>query len=177
LNHLEDRNSASGSENGEEFKPKRFEMSATSDQSMMTCMRDEPMVVISASGMLNGGRILHHLKRRLPDEKNTILFCGYQAEGTKGRFLQENAGFLEELRIHHQPVKVAAEIATIAQLSAHADQDELLGWISKMRKLPKSVVVNHGSPEAQKTLANLIQHRFGIKATTANETRKISIEL
>ena len=135
------------------------------------------MVVISASGMLNGGRILHHLKRRLPDSKNTILFCGYQAEGTKGRFLQENAGTLDELRIHHQSVRVAAEIATIDQLSAHADQEELLGWISQMRRMPKTVIVNHGAPESQKALATLIQKRFGIKAKTAYETRKFLIEL
>jgi metallo-beta-lactamase family protein len=177
LNHPEDRLTASGSKNGEEFKPNQFEISATSDQSMMACMRDGPMVVISASGMLNGGRILHHLKQRLPDSKSTILFCGYQAEGTKGRFLQENAANLDELRIHHQSVRVAAEIATIDQLSAHADQEELLNWISKMRKMPKSVIVNHGVPESQKALAALIQKRFGIKATTAYETRKVSIEL
>ena len=177
LNHPEDRLTASGGSDGEEFKPKRFEISATSDQSMMTCMRDGPMVVISASGMLNGGRILQHLKRRLPDSKSTILFCGYQAEGTKGRFLQENAGNLDELRIHHQAVSVEAEIATIDQLSAHADQEELLSWISKMRKMPKSVIVNHGAPESQKALAALIQKRFGIKATTAFESRKVQIEL
>jgi metallo-beta-lactamase family protein len=177
LNHPEDRLSASGSKDGNEFKPNMFEISATSDQSMMACMREGPMVVISASGMLNGGRILHHLKRRLPDSKNTILFCGYQAEGTKGRFLQENAGTLDELRIHHQSVRVAAEIATIDQLSAHADQEELLGWISQMRRMPKTVIVNHGAPESQKALATLIQKRFGIKAKTAYETRKFLIEL
>ena len=177
LKHQEDRLPSSGRDDGSDFKPRQFEVSATTDQSMMTCMRDGPMVVISASGMLNGGRILHHLKRRLPYAKNTILFCGYQAEGTKGRFLQENAANLEELRIHHQPVKVAAEIATITQLSAHADQEELLGWIAKMTKKPKSVVVNHGSPESQKKLAQLIQERFGIKATSASETPKVHIEL
>jgi metallo-beta-lactamase family protein len=175
LNHHEDRLAGGRHAGGSEFKPQLFEISASPDQSMLTCMRDGPMVVISASGMLSGGRILHHLKRRLPDERNTILFCGYQAEGTKGRFLQENAGKLEALRIHHSPVTVAAEIATINQLSAHADQSELLDWLGRMRKLPKRVIVNHGTPEAQQALAELIKERFGIDASPANQFRKVEI--
>jgi metallo-beta-lactamase family protein len=85
---------------------------------MLACMRKGPLNVISAVGMLNGGRILHHLKHRLPFEANTVLFCGYQVEGTKGRFPQDNVVQLESLRIHHQQVPFAAEIATIQSLSA-----------------------------------------------------------
>lgn len=174
LNHTEDRLETSGSTSGEAFKPHRFEVSLTSDQSMLACMKDGPMVVISASGMLSGGRILHHLKHRLPDAANTVLFCGYQAEGTKGRFLQENASELKEIRIHHQPVNIAAEIATIEHLSAHADQEELLSWVSRMRRLPKYIVVNHGDPAAQKVLAEMLQKRFAIKTVTASESHNVS---
>jgi metallo-beta-lactamase family protein len=176
LNHHEDRLTTLGNHGLEYFKPQKFEITTTPEDSMMACMRDGPMIVISASGMLSGGRILHHLKARLPDEKNTILFCGYQAEGTKGRFLQENAETVKELRIFHQPVPIVAEIATIGQLSAHADKDELLAWISRMRRMPKTIILNHGSPEAQKALASDITKRFGINVIAACEQKTVLIE-
>ncbi len=174
LNHHEDRLNPEETGNAK-FKPRHFEIAATPDQSMLVCMRDGPGVVISASGMLSGGRILHHLKRRLPDARNTVLFCGYQAEGTKGRVLQESAGMLKELRIHHQQVEIAAEIATIEHLSAHADQEELLDWVGRMRRLPKLIILNHGSPSAQKTLGDLITARFGIQVMRSLENRKVVV--
>lgn len=176
LNHHEDRLVNSGHKSGEEFKPHQFELSETPDQSMLACMKEGPFVVISASGMLSGGRILHHLKRRLPDSRNTVLFCGYQAEGTKGRFLQENAASLKEIRIHHQEVSIAAEIATIDHLSAHADQGELLDWISRMRRLPRLIAVNHGDIESQKAMAVAIKDRFDIQTITASDGHKVTID-
>jgi metallo-beta-lactamase family protein len=177
LNHQEDRVSSSGSVDGEEFKPKLFETSTTKDESIYTCMREGPMVVISASGMLSGGRILHHLKRRIVDERNTTLFCGYQPEGTKGRFLQEKGKEVGEIRIHHEVFPVNAEIATIDHLSAHGDQEDLLNWVSRMRRLPKTVMLNHGDPAAQAAMAALIKERFGIKTLIANDNRRWSVTL
>jgi metallo-beta-lactamase family protein len=177
LNHHEDRLVDSGHVGGEEFKPKLFEVSTTRDESILTCMKEGPLVVISASGMLSGGRILHHLKRRLPDERNTVLFCGYQAEGTKGRFLQEKGKETGEIRIHHQNIPIAAEISTIDQLSAHGDQDDLLNWLSRMRRIPSTIILNHGDPEPQKVMAELIEARFGTKALTSFDNRKVSFSL
>ncbi|MCX6118294.1 MAG: MBL fold metallo-hydrolase [Proteobacteria bacterium] len=139
------------------FLPHHFSTTSTSDESMLTCMKDGPMIVISAAGMLNGGRILHHLKSRLPHEKNTILFCGFQAEGTKGRFLQDNANNLEFLRIHHEEVPVEAEIATMASLSAHGDYADIGAWIEKMQKKPHLVFLNHGDIKSLEAMKDHVQ--------------------
>jgi metallo-beta-lactamase family protein len=133
--------------------PELFETTPSPNDSMLACMRDGPMVVISAAGMLNGGRILHHLKARLPHAANTVLFCGYQAEGTKGRFLQDNAGVIDSLRIHHQEVPIAAEIATIQTLSAHGDCEDLTEWLSHLQRPCEEIFLNHGSVSAMQEMA------------------------
>jgi metallo-beta-lactamase family protein len=139
-------------QNCDEFLPHHFSMTESSDDSMLACMKDGPQTVISAAGMLNGGRILHHLKARLPKEENTVLFCGYQAEGTKGRFLQDGGANLEYLRIHHEEVPVNAEIATISSLSAHADRSDLIAWVKQLTKQPRKIFLNHGDPAAMSKL-------------------------
>jgi metallo-beta-lactamase family protein len=139
------------------YLPAQFKTITTSDDSMLACMQDGPMIVISAAGMLNGGRILHHLKARLPNSNNTILFCGFQAEGTKGRILQERPNGLDKLRIHHQEVPIEAEIATMASLSAHGDWQDLCGWLKRMTKPPSTVIINHGDPEAMKAMVGHVK--------------------
>ncbi|MCX6109774.1 MAG: MBL fold metallo-hydrolase [Proteobacteria bacterium] len=158
------------------FRPLRFEVSQTVDESMLSCMRDGPMIVISASGMLNGGRILHHLKARLPDPRSTVVFCGYQADGTKGRFLQDHSVDLATLRIHHVEVPIAAEIVTLDHLSSHADYVDTLTWLSHMPQLPSQIVLNHGEPQAQRALAAHILERFGVQAILACEAKHIAIQ-
>ena len=113
-----------------------------------------PAVIISASGMLTGGRILHHLKWRLPDARNAVLFVGYQAEGTRGRLLLNGA---EQVRIHGQQVPVRARIASVSALSAHADRDELLRWLSGFEVPPHHTFVVHGEPEASNALARTLK--------------------
>jgi metallo-beta-lactamase family protein len=122
------------------------------------------MVIISASGMLQGGRVLHHLKRRLPDARNIVLFVGYQAEGTKGAFLKNHGKKEGELRIHHEPVPVTASIEAIESLSAHGDVRDLLGWVRTADALPRHIILNHGSSEAMESMARRIQKEFGIRA-------------
>jgi metallo-beta-lactamase family protein len=124
----------------EHYKPVR-----SADDSMLLCMSDQAGIVISAAGMLTGGRVLHHLKARLPHEKNAVLFVGYQVEGTKGRLLKQG---LSTIRIHHQPVSVDAEILAIESLSAHADSDDIMEWCRGFDKKPKQVFVNHGETSA-----------------------------
>jgi metallo-beta-lactamase family protein len=112
--------------------------------------RKGPLVIISASGMLSGGRILHHLKHRLPDPETTLLFVGYQADGTLGRRILEGA---HDVRIHGQSVTVRAEIREISALSAHADQRGLVDWVGALAIPPRAVYLVHGEPAAREALA------------------------
>ncbi len=110
----------------------------------------EPFIVISASGMATGGRVLHHLKNRLSDPKTTVLFVGYQAEGTRGRDIIDGASRVKMLGTE---VMVAAHIEKIAGFSAHADQNELLRWIGAMGpKGPKQIALVHGEAKAEEAL-------------------------
>lgn len=108
-----------------------------------------PKVVISASGMATGGRVLHHLKAFASDSKNTILFCGFQAAGTRGQAMLQGA---QEIKIHGQWISVRAEIADLPMLSAHADSTELLRWLSGFSRPPSRVFIVHGEPEASEGL-------------------------
>lgn len=139
----------------------KFKPVHSADESMLLCMNDEPKIVISAAGMLTGGRVLHHLKSKLPNDKNGVLFVGYQAVGTKGRLLQNG---LRKIRLHHQEVDIEAEIFTLESLSAHADSDELIDWIKGLKRAPKKIFVNHGESESARALAYRIETELGYKA-------------
>jgi metallo-beta-lactamase family protein len=103
--------------------------------------------------MATGGRVVHHLARRLPEAKNTVVFVGYQAAGTRGRALLDGA---QSISIHGRRVPVAAEIAQIQGLSAHADCDELLRWCQALPAPPRRIFLNHGEDPARKALAAAI---------------------
>lgn len=115
----------------------------TPDESRVLDQDATPKIIISASGMATGGRVLHHLRRFLPEARNTVLLVGYQASGTRGRSLQEGA---DELKIHGQYVSVRAQIAHIDGLSAHADYAELIDWLKQSGLAPRRVFVSHGEP-------------------------------
>jgi len=121
-----------------------------------------PMIVIASSGMATGGRVLHHLAQRLPDSRNTVLFVGYQAEGTRGRSLLEGA---RQLKIHGGLVDVRAEIKMLGQFSAHADYSEILRWLGHFRRAPKQVFVVHGEAEPRRVLREKIARELGWRAT------------
>ncbi len=142
------------------LRPAKFEISVTSDESMLACMRDGPMVVISASGMLNGGRILHHLKRRLIEKSNTILFSGYQAEGTKGRYLQDHHSTGEMIRIHHREIPIYARVENLDSLSSHGDYQEMIRWIKNFASQPKKIFLNHGTLEGKEFFKNELIKNF-----------------
>jgi metallo-beta-lactamase family protein len=125
-----------------------------------------PMVIISASGMATGGRVLHHLARFLPDERSTVLFVGYQAAGTRGRSLIDRA---EELKIHGQYVRVRARIVQLDGLSAHADYGEMLEWLRASRLSPKRVFVTHGEPGAADSLRRRVVEAFGWSASVPEQ--------
>jgi metallo-beta-lactamase family protein len=131
-----------------------------------------PAVIISSSGMMAGGRILYHLKRRLPDPRNTILMSGFSVPGTRGALL--NAG-AKTLRIHGQDVPVRAAVARVRGLSGHADQSEILRWLEPMPG-PKNVFVTHGEKKSALGLADLLHHQRGwdTVAPELHETHEVS---
>ncbi len=146
------------------FFPHHFEWSRSTQESIELTKRRGPLIILSASGMLQGGRILHHLKTRLPDPKNTVLFVGYQAEGTKGWFLKNFGKKEGTLRIHHEPCPVLAKIDSIESLSAHADSNDLVAWVGNSLKKPEQIILNHGQPAATRALARKIRDELGINA-------------
>lgn len=117
-----------------------------------------PKVIISASGMATGGRVLHHLKRYAPDRRSTILFTGFQAAGTRGAAMLAGA---ETIKIHGESVAVNAEIDNLSMLSAHADSDEIVRWLRNFRRPPRSTFITHGEPTASDTLRRRIQDELG----------------
>jgi metallo-beta-lactamase family protein len=119
-----------------------------------------PAVIISASGMATGGRVLHHLKYRLRDPRNTVLFVGFQANGTRGQLLKDGA---REIKIHGEQVPVRAQIRSMESFSRHADSEEILNWLSRVRVPPKRTWVVHGEPEASAALADGIRKTLGWK--------------
>jgi metallo-beta-lactamase family protein len=118
-----------------------------------------PCIIISASGMITGGRVLHHLAKRLPDSRSAVLLVGYQAEGSGGRALQNGAKFLS---IHGEQVPVRAEVVELGQLSAHAGKSELLRWVSGFQAAPKQTFMIHGEPSGLTALRDAIvaQHHW-----------------
>jgi len=115
-----------------------------------------PAIIVSASGMASGGRVLHHLKAFAPDPRNSILFAGFQAAGTRGAAMVAGA---RTVKIHGQQVPIRAEVAQLDSLSAHADRDELLAWIGALPSAPQRVFVTHGEPVAADALRQAIEER------------------
>ena len=124
----------------------------------------QPCVIIAASGMCEGGRILHHLQNGLPDPKDTVLFVGFQAEGTLGRRISEGA---EVVNIFGEPVTRKASVASLQGFSAHADQAEILSWVGRLQPRPKKVWLVHGEAGPGTVLAGLLHDRLGIDAQVA----------
>ncbi len=120
--------------------------------------RSGPMIIISASGMATGGRVLHHLKAFAPDPRNMILLTGFQAGGTRGAALAAGA---ENIKIHGQWVPVRADVRQLQGSSAHADADELLAWMRKFSRRPDRVFVTHGEPNAADRMRHRIENELG----------------
>jgi metallo-beta-lactamase family protein len=119
--------------------------------------RTGPMIVISASGMATGGRVLHHITAFAPDPRNTILFVGFQAGGTRGEAMVNGA---PSVKIHGEYVPVKAEVARLEGLSAHADYEEVLGWLGQFQSPPRKTFITHGEPAAADALRKRIEERL-----------------
>jgi metallo-beta-lactamase family protein len=146
---------------------------STPDESKAIDGASGPKVVISASGMATGGRVLHHLRRFLPEPQNTVLLVGYQAAGTRGRTLLDGE---DELKIHGQYVNVRAKVEHLDGLSAHADYAEIVAWLEASEVSPQKVFVTHGEPAAADAMRRRLRDRFGWSVEVPEQGNQYSLE-
>lgn len=161
------------SENGTDpLHPDHLEVIRDRNASKALNSQHGPMVIISGSGMANGGRIVHHLKQRLDNPNTVVLFTGYQGVGTLGRDLIEGAS---EVEIHGATISVAAQVRQMTSLSAHADYSEMLRWMRDMNFPPKVTYLVHGEYEVQKVWKQKIEQELGWKVEIPDQGETVSI--
>lgn len=131
-----------------------------------------PKVIVSASGMATGGRVLHHLKRYAPDARSSILFSGYQAPGTRGASIVNGAEFV---KIHGEYVPVRADVASLSMLSAHADASEIIRWLKGFRKPPKMTFITHGEPASSDALRVRIKDELGWSCKAPEHLERVDL--
>jgi metallo-beta-lactamase family protein len=140
------------------FVTEHFQGVTTAQRSAELVASAVPAIVISSSGMATGGRVLHHLRRVLPDPRHTVLFVGYQAPGTRGQALVDGAA---EVKIHGRMVPVAARIVKLDSMSAHADASEMLRWLRGFQQPPSMTHIVHGEPPAAAALQDVVRTELG----------------
>ena len=155
---------------GEPFDFKGFETTSSARDSIKLNSYDKPCVIIAGSGMVTGGRILHHIKHNIEDRKNSLLFVGYQAEGTLGREILEGVKNIEAMG---EKLKVRSKIYEIESLSAHADYKELIKWVKGFKNKPKKIFITHGEKEASESLKQKLQRKkYNCHVPSLRETVK-----
>jgi metallo-beta-lactamase family protein len=154
------------------FSTERFTMVASPQDSADLVASRERAIVIASSGMATGGRVLHHLAAALPDPRNTVLFVGYQSEGTRGRLLVDGA---RQVKIHGELVPVQAHIAKIDSMSAHADAGEIMRWLSGFTRPPSMTYLVHGEPPALNALKGTIESKLGWPVRIAAYLERVEI--
>jgi metallo-beta-lactamase family protein len=154
------------------FSPNKLAFTRDREQSKFINKQEGPFIVISASGMLTGGRVLHHLMHRLGDPRNTILFVGFQPPGSKGDLLQSG---IKSLRLMKEEIPVRAQIRTIGGLSAHGDQRDLLRWCKTGEGTPERVMVVHGEPASAQTFSDKLNKELGWNSRVAKFDEEITL--
>ncbi len=164
MDHHEDHNLEFTREEsgGDPLNAHQVHMTRSAEESKQINDVTTPCIILSASGMATGGRVLHHLARRLPDPRNAVLLAGFQAEGTRGRALLDGA---KTLHIYGEDVPVRAEVVELGQFSAHAGRSELLRWLTGMPAAPRLTFIVHGEPVAANALQTAIQSQKGWRVT------------
>lgn len=161
LKHREDHDleftREEGDGSGDPLSVHKFHLTRTPDESKQINDVKTPCIIVSASGMVTGGRVLHHLAQRLPDARNAVILAGFQAQGTRGRALLDG---VKMLRLYGQEVLVNAEVVEMGQFSAHAGKSELLRWLTGLTAPPKQTYLVHGEPAAAQSLQASIQEKF-----------------
>jgi metallo-beta-lactamase family protein len=150
-----------------------FTFASTPEESKKINAAIMPSVIISSSGMVTGGRILHHMAQRLPDPKNLVLFIGFQAPGTRGFTIKSKA---DEVKIYGDFVPIRAQIAALEQFSDHADPPELLAWLRTFRNKPAMTYLVHGEPDASGQLRDLMARELGWNVQVAEYLEKVEIK-
>ncbi|MGH1363883.1 MAG: MBL fold metallo-hydrolase RNA specificity domain-containing protein [Calditrichia bacterium] len=161
-------------EGKEIFRPQKLKICKSRQESKSINNDDGPAIIISASGMATGGRILHHLVQRLPDPKNTVLFMGYQATGTRGRTLLDG---MDKVKIHGRYIPAKAKIENFCAYSGHADYNEILAWLMAFNKPPEKTFLVHGEPDAAESMAGKIRERYGWDVVVAAEGARYELNL
>ncbi len=156
------------------FKPKNLHICKSRTASKEINNIKSKAIIIASSGMVTGGRILHHMVQRLPDEKNTVLFIGYQAQGTRGRTISEGSEFV---KIHGRQIPIAAKIESLSGFSGHADYNEILAWMMAFNKPPEKTFIVHGEPKSSQALADKIGERLGWDVTIPEFGQSFEIDL
>lgn len=154
------------------FATRRLTVVASPQQSKELVASKRPAIVIASSGMATGGRVIHHLADGLPDPKNTVLFVGFQAEGTRGRLLVDGA---KSVRIKGRDVPVAATVEKLDSMSAHADRGEILHWLSHFDNAPSMTYLVHGEPPAAQALATAIRGERGWPVHIAAHRERVEL--
>ena len=144
------------------FATTRFTVVQSPEQSKQVTASRQPAIVLSSSGMAEGGRVLHHLKAALPNERNTVLFAGYQGVGTRGRRLVDGE---KSIKIHGEWVPVSARIEHLDSMSAHADSNEIMRWLGGFTRPPERTFIVHGEPAAIDALGARIGRELGWTCT------------
>jgi metallo-beta-lactamase family protein len=150
-----------------------FHFDVTQDDSKKINESKSPMIIVSASGMVTGGRVLHHLMLRLPGPKNLVLFIGFQAPGTRGFTIKNGA---DSVKIFGQQVPIHAQIASLEQFSDHADTPELLEWLHTFTRAPKETFLVHGEPAAASQLRNAMTEALGWNVQVAAYREKVQLD-
>jgi metallo-beta-lactamase family protein len=150
-----------------------FTFASTPEESKKINATTVPAVIISSSGMVTGGRILHHLAQRLPDPKNLVLFIGFQAPGTRGFAIKSKSA---EVKIFGDYVPIRAQIAALEQFSDHADPPELLRWLHTFRNRPATTYLVHGEPDASGQLRDLMKKELGWNVQVAQYLEKVDVK-
>jgi len=150
-----------------------FTFASTPEESKKINAVLTPCIIISSSGMVTGGRILHHLAQRLPDPKNLVLFIGFQAPGTRGFAIKSKT---DEVKIYGDYVTIRAQVAALEQFSDHADPPELLQWLRTFGKRPETTYLVHGEKEASGQLQELITRELGWNVRVAEYLGKVVVE-
>ncbi len=131
-----------------------------------------PKIIVSASGMATGGRVLHHLKHYAPNAKNTIFFAGFQAGGTRGAAM---VGGADRIKIHGEYVPVRAEVKNLEMLSAHADADEIMRWLKGFKSPPRTTFITHGEPSASDALRHRIKEELGWTCVVPDHGQEVEL--
>jgi len=152
---------------------KNLKFTRTSEESQMLNANHEPKVIISASGMCEAGRIRHHLKHNLWNEKSSIVFVGYQAEGTLGKLLLDGA---QEVTLFGEKVQVNAQIHNLEGFSGHADKDGLMTWLKGFQKEPKHIFLVHGEPDSKEAFAEAVKRELGYEPIVVRGNSEFILE-